>query len=292
VLLAWWDILQVIIRRPSVLYHQFRIVSQNGKFRRKRVRWLSHLTGAPEADVQRYIDEVEGDKEFIQDLRKAYLRYTTYLPSPSDFMVEPIGGGSKFFHFVSQYALVRVERPRIVVETGGTPGKSSAFILCAMERNRKGELYTIDLPPTKSDAAIIGLGQSHHVLPYGVGANWCVPQQLRGRHHLILGPAQEHLPFLLRRLEQIDIFIHDSEHSYAHMQWEFRTAFPRIRPGGYLWSDDIRANTAWHDFCEERHLDHSDFLSQGVVRKDWVGDAKHDATRQEPRQHTHRSSRS
>ncbi len=264
---TWRDGLKTIVQRPRVLYHVCVVVSHNHAARRDREAWLCRLTGATAAEVGRYIREIEGDRALIRHLRDRYRRHTTYLPSPIDFMVDPTGGGSMFFHCASLYVLVRVVRPHVVVETGGTPGKSSAFTLRALERNGTGELYTIDLPPVQSDASIIALGQSHHVLPRGVAANWGVPDGLRDRHHLVLGPAQEHLPALLHRLQQIDIFIHDSDHSYDHMLWEFRTAFPHIRAGGYLWSDDIRANTAWQDFCGEQRLNCESFLGQGAVRK-------------------------
>ena len=172
-----------------------------------------------------------------------------------------------FFHLVSLYALVRIARSRVVVETGGTPGKSSAFILRALERNGTGDLYTVDLPPVETDQALIEARQSHDMLPGRVGAAWCVPAHLRGGHHLLLGPAQEFLPSLLERLGEVDIFIHDSDHSYSHMLWEFRTALPFVRQGGYIWSDDILGNSAWPDFCAEAHLERGDFLSQGAAQR-------------------------
>lgn len=263
----WREGIQWILKGPRVLHSACVVAVHNHTARRERAAWLCRLTGATAGEVRCYVREIESDRALIIHLRDRYRRYTTYLPSPVDFMVEPTGGGSMFFHCVSLYVLVRVVRPHVVVETGGTPGKSSAFILRAMERNGIGELYTIDLPPVQSGAPVIALRRSHDVLPRGVTANWCVPDALRGRHHLVLGSAQEHLPALLHDLRQIDIFIHDSDHSYGHMFWEFRTAFPYIRQGGYLWSDDIRANTAWHEFCAEQRLNCEDFFGQGVVRK-------------------------
>jgi hypothetical protein len=45
------------------------------------------------------------------------------------------------------YSIVRAYKPEIVVETGVAHGVTSAFLLCAMHENRKGHLYSIDLPP-------------------------------------------------------------------------------------------------------------------------------------------------
>jgi len=277
-MLSWWDGLTRIARRPRIVYNRLRIVARDGRCRREREQWLSGVTGAPPQDLRGYISEIEHDREFIRAVRLAYREHTVYLPSPTDFMVEPAGGGSMFFHLVSLYALVRSARPQRIVETGGTPGKSSAFILRAMQRNGEGELYTIDLPPakdgrplvpspTKGEQPLIGPSQSHDLLSGDLCPGWCIPADLRGRHRLLIGPAQVHLPALLQQLGRIDIFIHDSDHSYAHMLWEFRTAFPHVRPGGYIWSDDILGNAAWDDFCQEARLDGSRFLSQGAARK-------------------------
>lgn len=171
-----------------------------------------------------------------------------------------------FFHLVSLYALVRIIRPHAVLETGGTPGKSSAFILRALSRNGHGELCTIDLPPAQTNRTVTA-AKATEALPGSLRSNWCVRDDLRNRQHLLLGRAQDLLPPSLERLGHVDLFIHDSDHSYAHMLWEFRTAFPFVRSGGYLWSDDILTNTAWRDFCAEVRLPGFEFLSQGVIRK-------------------------
>ena len=79
---------------------------------------------------------------------------------------------------------------------------------------------------------------SHERLPKGLSAGWCVPDWLKSRQHLLLGRAEELLASLLEELGEIDVFIHDSLHTYEHMTWEFETAWPYIREGGFLWSDD------------------------------------------------------
>lgn len=266
-MLTWRHGAQTVLRRPGVLVNRLRMVAYHPSLRRGRERWLSRLTGVPETQVRTFVVEIGRDRTFLRTLRHAFRRHTAYLPLPTDFMVEPSRGGSMFFHLVSLYALVRIVRPRTVVETGGTPGKSSAFILRAMERNGAGELYTIDLPPSEAPAGRIAPSRASGARPRGLSSNWCVPDALRTRQHLILGSAQEHLPPLLRRLQRVDIFIHDSDHSHVHMLWEFGTAYPFIRSGGYLWSDDILSNTAWRDFCAEIGLERGEFLSQGVARK-------------------------
>jgi hypothetical protein len=44
------------------------------------------------------------------------------------------------------YCSVRLLKPSVVVETGVSRGVTSAFILQALDVNRKGDLYSIELP--------------------------------------------------------------------------------------------------------------------------------------------------
>jgi hypothetical protein len=61
------------------------------------------------------------------------------------------------------YVCVRILKPDIMVETGVASGSSSAYILHAMDLNRKGFLYSIDLPNADTGASI----------PEGKQTGWC-----------------------------------------------------------------------------------------------------------------------
>ena len=134
------------------------------------------------------------------------------------------------------YIITRIMKPNVVVETGVASGVSSAYILQALEDNNEGELYSIDI------SAYIPRG----VKPTG----WIVPSSLRHRWHLIIGSSSEKLPHLLEILREIDVFLHDSLHTYKNMLWEYKTAWPFIRKDGILLSHDIQENDAFSEFCE------------------------------------------
>ena len=131
------------------------------------------------------------------------------------------------------YALVRIKKPMLVVETGVNKGKSSMAMLLAMERNKRGELYSIDLPTETR----LTDGTIYRTSPSEVGQ--LIPVSVRHRWHLILGDSKIELPKLLGDLKNIDFFYHDSLHTEPHMLWEFQTAWPCINNGGILLSDDI-----------------------------------------------------
>ena len=151
-------------------------------------------------------------------------------------------------HPIIYYALVRVMQPDLVVETGVCDGFSSRFLLLAMERNRRGTLHSVDLP--NQDVELDqGGNRQRDVMPSGRETGWLVPAGLRGRWRLHLGDARELLPRLLPALGSIDIFIHDSLHTYDHMLFEYRTAWPHQRDGGVLLSDDTDWNKAFPEFA-------------------------------------------
>lgn len=162
-------------------------------------------------------------------------------------------GGMRPEVAVALYGLVRSLKPRVLVETGVCNGESTALILAALERNGVGELHSIDLPEVADVPAAPGTfwsGKKGAVIPFDRPPGWVVPEQLRPRWTLTIGRSQEVLEGLLQRLPAIDFFMHDSEHSAECMRFEYETAWPRLRAGGVLVSDDIGWNDAFERFCD------------------------------------------
>jgi predicted O-methyltransferase YrrM len=152
------------------------------------------------------------------------------------------------------YRLLRDLKPSVAVETGVCNGVSTAFLLLALEDNGEGELHSIDLPEIAGEEYAEGTfwdGKGGAVIPPGKEPGWMVPPQLRPRWNLVLGRSQEVLPLLLDRIGGIDFFMHDSEHSYECMSFEFRTAWDALRDGGVLVADDVYVNAAWDEFVRD-----------------------------------------
>ena len=147
------------------------------------------------------------------------------------------------------YLACRQLRPRVVVETGVAYGVTSAYILQALEDNGYGELHSIDLPP---------LGQNAESY-----VGYVIPQHLKIGWRLRVGSARNILPQVLRETGSIDIFVHDSLHTYRHMKWEFQSALQALRPGGLLISDDIEVNRAF-----EETIGRADIEEWVAVRED------------------------
>jgi predicted O-methyltransferase YrrM len=135
------------------------------------------------------------------------------------------------------YGLTRWLRPLALVESGGFIGMSSAFILKALadERLATSKLYSIELSEDCEQGALIPeeLRSSGGFVP------------MRGRVEDFL--KGEQLP------RSIDMFLHDSSHSYQHMLWEFRQFWPRLCDCGLLVSHDVQMNAAFPEFVTKTY---------------------------------------
>jgi hypothetical protein len=78
-----------------------------------------------------------------------------------------------------------------------------------------------------------------------------VPDQLRKRWTLEIGRSEEKLVPILEGLREIDIFLHDSDHSYETMMYEYKAAWPYLVKNGLLLSDDVKMNTAFVEFAKD-----------------------------------------
>ena len=155
------------------------------------------------------------------------------------------------------YAIYRHLRPAVAVETGVANGFSTAFALLALDRNGEGRLHSVDLPREVGrdyEAGTFYEGEGRAGIPSGSEPGWLIPPELKERWTLVLGRTQDELPPLLDRLGTIDSFMHDSEHSFECMWFEFNEAWPHLRDGGLLLSDDVNSTEAFPRFAGERGL--------------------------------------
>jgi hypothetical protein len=163
-------------------------------------------------------------------------------------------GAIGFTEGVYLYAVMRRVGPRAAVETGVANGFSTAFSLLALRENGDGHLHSIDLPREvgrEYEAGTFYEGEGRAGIPAGSEPGWLIPPELKERWTLLLDRSQAALPPLLERLGTIDSFMHDSEHSFDCMWFEFNAAWPRLRDGGVLLSDDVNSTEAFPRFAAQ-----------------------------------------
>ena len=172
----------------------------------------------------------------------------------------------------SLYALCSWFKPRIVVETGVWFGASSSFILAALSDNGGGRLYSIDLPSVTYNVddkcKIKGKKVQSDIISGGLEPGFAIPKELRGNWTLIKGDAKIELPKLMHSISNIDLFHHDSLHTYEHMWFEYNTIWPKLNEGGILASDDVDWNDAFINFCNSVGAKAHIFGSTGYAIKE------------------------
>lgn len=155
------------------------------------------------------------------------------MPYPIDYSIS--SDSRKFL-----YILCRITKPRNVIETGVAYGLSSFYILSALNRNEYGKLTSIDsvFRPWQSEEMIGSI----------------IPKNLRSKWKLVLGKSNEKLLDEFKKIENVDIFVHDSLHSYKNMTFEFNCAINNIKNNGIIISDDILDNDAFYDFIKNKEI--------------------------------------
>jgi predicted O-methyltransferase YrrM len=219
--------------------------------------FTKRLLDLPKEDYLRYLEDLARSTSFLRHVEQ---KLRSVGPTRGEFHV----GGPGLL-----YIITRALKPRTVVETGVAAGISSAFILMALEANGSGDLYSIDMPGYDTELSRRGvISKSVAELPVN-NPGFVIPSDLMRRWHLRIGLSRNELSPLLGELGRIDVFLHDSEHSYENMLFEYRASWPYLSAGGVLLSHDILWNRAFFDFSKavkrKPHLCY--FTSIGGIRK-------------------------
>lgn len=135
------------------------------------------------------------------------------------------------------YFICRAVRPSVVLETGVAYGVTTAFILQALEVNKKGVLYSIDLPPLQRN------------LESNIGL--FVPDKLKSQWKLHRGLSKKVLPSLLREVEGVDIFIHDSISTKKNIHFELQSITQYLKRPSVIIVDDAGANDAFLNWVKQ-----------------------------------------
>jgi predicted O-methyltransferase YrrM len=240
------------VRHPgrAVLRLMLKARLRGKKVSQERVRFLRFLSlqfGVNAVDLLHQYRRSRFYREF-QQRRAALDRFA----GPYRF------GTTGLFGCEAVYLLVRASRPKIAVDTGVLYGASTAHILAAMSDNGTGELHSIDI------------GRDPREPPH----QFFIPPHLQSRWELIIGDSRDELPRLLQRCGNIDLFYHDSLHTWEHMLWEYETALPHLTDRGLLASDDVEnapslrrlfRQNAFPAFCHARGILYTTFHNLGVA---------------------------
>ena len=189
--------------------------------------WLGSLTGK----TAKALESVLGEADRFEELERVV--HATHLAHGRSFYAQ-------FRAPLELFALTRVLRPRHVVETGVSSGVSSLHFLLGLRANGGGNLHSVDFP-TRQKGPTLGPNESPVALPPGLEPGWAVPEEYRDRWDLRIGRSQDLLPDLVEELPSVDLFLHDSHHTPAHLAFELEAIRPKLSPGAVVLAD----NTVW-----------------------------------------------
>ena len=186
-------------------------------------QFLGPVLSQPPEAVRAAIDEAYADEPLHEDYARA--RRRALLPRYLALSQRSLW-----------WAIVRLRKPKLIVEAGVWYGLGSAVLLRALELNaqegHEGRLMSFDPDPT---------------------AGWLVPARLRDRWTWIQATTEAALETHLRG-HQLDFFIEDTPHNYARERAGYEVALRFSAPGAVLISSNGENTTALADACDAHGL--------------------------------------
>ncbi|MGC8574313.1 MAG: class I SAM-dependent methyltransferase [Thermoplasmata archaeon] len=136
------------------------------------------------------------------------------------------------------YTLVKSVDPSIVVETGVGPGVSTTAILSALSK----------------DSLLISIDPD---IPYGKGdreIGFVIPDELKSNFKFVRGTSAEKMREVLENIGELDVFFHDSDHTYNNIMFELNSIWPRLSRDYIILVDNYDWTAAPMDFAREKNL--------------------------------------
>jgi predicted O-methyltransferase YrrM len=170
---------------------------------------LAYVTGENMTTVEGYINEARTDNNLSQHV--VNLTRTGPYRNHADARCE-------FGRRLGWYALARILKPEIIVETGVDKGLGSVLLCSALIRNRRGRYYGTDINP-KAGFLMQGAYSNVGTILYG-----------------------DSIESLQKFGEKIDLFINDSDHSPTYELNEYKAIAKKLSPDGIVLGDNAHSS--------------------------------------------------
>lgn len=214
-----WNLLVWVVRSREGTNLTYNLTRDNLDY---MAHAISVVTGCPFAQVRAYIDEAQSD----ESLRDHVIRYT----AASSFRYKS-DERCNFGRRLGWYAVVRVMKPKVVIETGVDKGHGAVLLCAALLRNAQeghpGRYYGTDINPE---------------------AGWLLQPPYSSMGRILYGDSIESLKALD---ETVDLFINDSDHSTDYEYREYQVIAPRLAPGAIILGDNAHVSGKLAQFSRE-----------------------------------------
>ncbi len=137
------------------------------------------------------------------------------------------------------YTIVKVMNPITIIETGMGSGVSTTAMLAA----------------SKDEANVISIDPG---VPYGKGdkeVGFLIPLNLRKKHKFIKGTSKQKMKEVLSCVDKVDIFFHDSDHTYENIMFELNEVWPKLSDESIILIDNYDWTDAPLDFSKKMNID-------------------------------------
>ena len=173
--------------------------------------------------------EKEFSREIIDFIAKAKDLFSTVTKTQSNITSSRWNAEEQLF--ILLYSLIRANKSKLIIETGVANGITTNAIMKALEESGgDGELNSFDVLPETSKA-------------YLGGGNW--------NFYLLKGKkVHKQINSEVSSLQNVDIWVHDSNHGYRWQKFEYLLALSVLNKNGILISDDIDASSAWGELAK------------------------------------------
>jgi hypothetical protein len=183
---------------------------------------ISVITGRDYKVILSYINEAQNNQSLKEEIASSIKK------SPEGkFADREISFGRR----LGWYALIRVIKPKVVVETGVDKGMGSVLLCSALIRNQEegfeGKYFGTDINPA---------------------AGYLLTDKYKGTGKILYGDS---IKTLSQFKEQIDVFINDSDHSADYEYREYLTIQHLINDHTILLGDNSHCTDKLMSFSEE-----------------------------------------
>lgn len=189
--------------------------------------FMSEITSTSYQQVHAYMEEINRNTVILQDVRKKIAdTHDRYHIDPNMYFGRRIGW----------YMLVRICKPKIIVETGVEKGLGACLLTYALMKNAKeghtGMYYGTEIDPTAGNL---------FTYPYNTFGKILVGDSVKS----------------LRQFSHtIDMFIHDSDHSPEYEMKEYLAVKDKLSKYAYVISDNAHSSNTLFRFAQKtkRHF--------------------------------------
>ena len=203
----------------------FRYVRAFYNFRDRKFKY-EDVTPKSLDDLKNFIISVGDEPETFEIekiLKEGNDHYEMIRRERSLILPDYVDGGRYFCQAL--YAVVKILKPKVVVETGVANGMSTSMILLAL-KDSGGVLHSFDINAETKNAHKPQVNWEWHQLDFR-------------------NPMKSFRSFFQVHDTNVELWVHDSDHSRYWQEFEYDLAIKHLGSNGVMISDDIDDSSAW-----------------------------------------------